>query len=179
MSEPTDPKRPSLAAQPAAEVDPDAPASAEELAAAAALRDALEPAPGAPPTAQEEADLLRALALADSPRELPAAQADALVARALETWDARRAAKRSERRGVVVRVAFGAATLALAAAAVLLFVGRPPGGTEQAALVHVRSTQPLFDQPFERGQASARADRIATARAADLRENRFAMRGVR
>ena len=43
----------------------------------------------------------------------------------------------------------------------------------------MRSTQALFDQPFERGQATARADRIAVARTADLRQNRFARWGVK
>jgi hypothetical protein len=43
-----------------------------------------------------------------------------------------------------------------------------------------RSTAELFDAPFARqGGESARIDRIASARASDLRENRYAMWGVR
>ncbi len=188
MSEPTDPKRTALQPAPridgGAEVDPDAPASAEELAAAEALRDALAGAPpeAAPDPTAADAELLRALSLADAPRELPKERAEALVATALDGFDARRSAKRTERRGVVVRVAFGAATLVAAAAAVVLFVGRPgspPDTNASASLAHARSTQPLFNEPFERGQTSARADRIASARASDLRNNRFAQWGVR
>lgn len=53
---------------------------------------------------------------------------------------------------------------------------------ERAPRIAARSTQGLFDAatPFPRsGGESARVDRIATARAADLRANRFAAWGVR
>ena len=53
---------------------------------------------------------------------------------------------------------------------------------EHAPRIAARSTQELFDAatPFPRsGGESARVDRIATARAADLRANRFAAWGVR
>lgn len=151
------------------EADPDAPPTDEELALAAELRDAL----GDPSRTSEDAGVLRALALAESPRELPEKRQSELVEAALTRFDA----KRRERRGVVVRVMFGAAALVAAAAAVLVFVGRSPA--TPPALTHARSTQPLFNEPFDRGQASARADRIAAARASDLRENRFAEWGVR
>jgi len=156
---------------------PDAPATEEELARAEALRVALDDAS----RPSEDAELLRALALAESPRPLAEAAQDALVARALTRMDARKARVKSHQRGVVVRVTFGAAALIAAAAAVVLVVGRSgnlDGGT-QPELAHVRSTQALFDQPFERGQATARADRIAVARTADLRQNRFARWGVK
>ena len=152
-------------------LDPDAPATEAELAQAETLRDAL--ADASQPS--EDAALLRALALADSPRPLPEAAQDDLVAKALAKMDAKQGRQRSERRGVVVRVTFGAAAL-------VFVVGRTgdlASGGAQPALAHVRSTQPLFDQPFERGQASARADRIAVARTADLRQNRFARWGVK
>ncbi len=58
---------------------------------------------------------------------------------------------------------------------------RAPGDVRQARIAS-RSTQDLFDAatPFPRsGGESARVDRIATARAADLRANRFASWGVR
>jgi hypothetical protein len=54
--------------------------------------------------------------------------------------------------------------------------------SERVPLIAARSTQELFDasKPFPRsGGESARVDRIATARAADLRANRFAAWGVR
>lgn len=158
-------------------LDPDAPATDAEIARADALRIALEDTS----RSSEDAELLRALALADSPRPLAEASQDALVAKALAQLDARGARRRSDRWGVVVRVTFGATALLAAAAAVLIVVGRSGGLDEAAtpALARVRSTQPLFDQPFERGQATARADRIAVARTADLRQNRFARWGVK
>lgn len=170
MSDTQQPKR-APAAEEAVRVpdDPDAPPSAEELAVAASLREALDD----PAKPSEDADLLRALALAESPRPLDEAKQAALVDAALDRFDA----KRRERRGVVIRVTFGAAALVAAAAAVVLLL-RPPT-QDAAALARVRSTQPLFDQPFERGQASARADKIATARGSDYRNNRFAQWGVR
>ena len=67
-----------------------------------------------------------------------------------------------------------AATSAPAAAA--------PGAPPPAARIASRSTTDLFDAttPFPRsGGESARVDRIAGARAADLRANRFAAWGVR
>ncbi|HEX7600143.1 MAG TPA: hypothetical protein VF316_01010 [Polyangiaceae bacterium] len=156
---------------------PDAPATEEELARAEALRVALDDAS----RPSEDAELLRALALAESPRALAEAAQDALVANALTRMDARKTRAKSDQRGVVVRVTFGAAALIAAAAAVVLVVGRSGGldGGAKPELAHVRSTQALFDQPFERGQATARADRIAVARTADLRQNRFARWGVK
>lgn len=158
-------------------IDPDVPATDEELARADALRAALDD----PSRPSEDAELLRALALAAAPRPLPAEVHEALVAKALGHLEVKKARQRVDRRGVVVRVTFGAAALLAAAAAVLLVVGRAGdvGESTKPALARVRSTQALFDQPFERGQASLRADRIAVARTADLRENRFASWGVK
>jgi hypothetical protein len=53
--------------------------------------------------------------------------------------------------------------------------------TIAAAFIPTRSTDELFGaQPFPRtGGESQRIDRIATARASDLRQNRFAAWGVR
>jgi hypothetical protein len=82
------------------------------------------------------------------------------------------------------------------AAGVLLLVGRlgqsnapspasvaqAPVSGERQARIASRSTTDLFDAttPFPRtGGESARVDRIATARASDLRANRFASWGVR
>lgn len=166
--------------------DPDAPASEEEKIASARLRDALDD----PKIANVDAELARALSLANEPRELAVAENRELVLRALAS------AKPAPRRGVVVRVAFGVATAVALAAGTVLLVGQLQGGrqadsvavmapppAQAPALVHAHSTQALFDEPFakplSRGAASARIDRIAMARAGDLRENRFAMWGVR
>jgi hypothetical protein len=150
----------------------------EELAAAEALRKALDAAPGSDSASNDDADFLRSLKAAHSPAPLDAATNDALVAKAL----ARRPKKKSaEQRGVVIRVAFGVAAALAVAAALFLIFGKLPTHTtaEPVALVRVRSTQPLFDKPFDTKDSSARVDRIAMARASDLRENRFAQWGVR
>jgi hypothetical protein len=151
--------------------DPDAPPSEEELAASARLREALED----PSKANADADLARALALAHSPRDIDGAEHRAIVERGV-AQGSRRA--RSQRRGVVVRVAFGvSAGLAIAASALLFFGVRGP---ERVELAVTRSTQPLFPDAFPKvGGESERIDRIAMARSADLRENRFARWGVR
>ena len=188
---------------------PDEPPTEEEIAASRRLRDALEDAsisdPDAElarslraayapsalsreeheeiladvPTAEEiaaAADTMRdpiveALRAAWSPRELPAEEHRAIVARALEGGKV----VAFRRRTTLVRVAFATTVLA-AAAAVLVYVGRPPN---EAPIARSRSTQPLFSEPFKSGEASARIDRIAIARAADHRDNRFAKWGVR
>jgi hypothetical protein len=69
--------------------------------------------------------------------------------------------------------------LAMAAAAMLVIrpgLERADSSTTQAVALHeARSTQPLFREPFaERGAGSRRIDRIASARASDLRDNRYA-----
>ncbi len=156
--------------------DPDAPPSAEEIAAAEALRLALQDAS----KKNEDAELLRAAALAHgtrAPTALDAASARAAEEAALAKFDklhARRAG------GVVIRLTFGVGIAVAAAAALFFVLGRPTEKpAEQAELVHVRSTQELFAHQFEaQGGESARIDRIAIARANDLRENRFARWGV-
>jgi hypothetical protein len=169
--------------------DPDAPPSEEELAAANKLRDELErPAP-AKVGADSDAELAQALSSAWSPRPLGPDDHSALLDRALAGH-----AERRRRARVVVRVSFGAGALAVLAAGFALAVGdlsRSPESasavrvertepTAGAALVSTRSTQPLFSEPFARaGGETARVDRIAMARAADLRENEFARWGVR
>ena len=168
--------------------DPDAPATAEEIAAAEALRDALAD----PSIDHEGAALARAASLAHSPRALDPADLRAIVDRAIanapkqETRTEKTSAKKREG-GRVIRVAFGVAAALSMAAALILVMGRDRSeSTASSAAPHaqvlttVRSTQPLFQEPFARsGGGSARIDRIARARGADLRENRFALRGVR
>jgi hypothetical protein len=160
--------------------DPDAPPSAEEVAAAEALRDALgSSAPHA------EADFARAVSLAHSPRPIADVEHRLIVAEALRRGEARRADGRRRRARTMIAVA---SSLAMAAAVALIvgsFARRgeeatPATASAREPLHPVRSTQPLFREPFARtGGESARIDRIASARAADLRDNRFAAWGVR
>jgi hypothetical protein len=176
----------------------DAPSTNAEERAAALLRDALEPSGSAARTAarlalegsHEEAlaDLARALRSAHRPAALEPARNEALVARALE----RRPRRAATRRLVPVTMSALAAVAALAAGVVFSFRAKDstPAASAPAAqmaranlsLIRVRSTDDLFDPaaPFPReGGESARIDRIAMARAADLRANRFASWGVR
>jgi hypothetical protein len=163
------------------DADLDRAPSEEETRAAAELRDAL----ANPAIANEDANLLRALALAESPRPLGDDEHRLILDGALATHG-----KRAQG-GRVIRIVFGAAATSLAAAAaVALFVQAQPGGlglspnvtraTTSQALARARSTQPLFDGPFARlGGESSRIDRIALARASDLRDNEFSRWGVR
>jgi hypothetical protein len=154
--------------------DPDAPPSEEERAEAERLRAALED-PGLP---SEGAELARAMSSAWAPRDLSPAAHAALVEKALVAHD-----RRSRRR--VVRVSFGASAVLALAAAVLLFIRsdrQPPEtvASVAAAMAISRSTQPLFPDRFPaRGGETSRIDRIAMARATDLRDNEFAKWGVR
>jgi hypothetical protein len=163
------------------DIDPDAPPSESELEEAALLRDAL----GEARAPNEHAELARALVLAHAPRPLDAAQNEALVARALQRGVS------PERRGSVRHlgargrlIATGTSLCALAAA-VFFFVtnhsaGLAPVASNDLQLLHARSSQPLFHEPFAvRGGTSARVDRILSARAGDFRENMFASWDVR
>src|SRR5512140_2097353 len=128
--------------------DPDAPPSEEEKIASARLRDALDD----PKVPNADAELARALALADEPRPLAEEEHRAIVDRALAT---------AKPRGQVIRVTFGVVTaLALAAAAVLVLgkldMASAPRVADMSArvpaqapaLAQARSTQELFDEPF-------------------------------
>jgi hypothetical protein len=148
-------------------IDPDAPPTEEEIRDSERLRDALEKN-----EAHDGADLLRAVKSASAPAPLDAAALDAAVAQGL-------ARPRARKGGVVIRVVFGAGAVAVAAA-ILAVVVRAPEPPRTVELVHTRSTQSLFTERFEaRGGETARIDRIAIARASDLRENQFAKWGVR
>lgn len=79
-----------------------------------------------------------------------------------------------------------AAAPAVAVAARAESATTPVSDPSASALAVPRSTQSLFDAPFTTATATARAssgsariDRIAAARRADLRENRFARWGVK
>lgn len=154
------------------------PPTAAELAAAERLRRGLEGEVDDP-----DAALAEALRLAVAPLALDPARQRVLVERALE--HARPA------RGRVIRVLFGSTlTLAAAAAGVAVALGafgdraKSDGATaaSRAAtpLVASRSTEALFVEKFDAvGGTSARVDRIASAREADFRANRFASWGAR
>jgi hypothetical protein len=157
--------------------DPDAPASEEELREAEALRAALDDGT----TAHRGAEYLRSLKLAHDPTPIGAIEHRAMVEGAL----------RARPKSNLVRIAFRgggalalAAGIALAATRFLAAQGEsseamPAPAVAMAPLAAARSTQSLFPEPFARGEKSARIDRIAMARAADLRDNRFARWGVR
>jgi hypothetical protein len=153
----------------------DAPATEEELAESARLREALED----PSRPNRDAELARAMSSAWSPRDLPAEAHRVLVERALARHDLLR-----RRRGRVIGVSFGAGAVVALAAAVLLVLRTDPRNQDAVRSVEVvavsRSTQALFPDRFATtGGESSRIDRIAMARAADLRENEFAKWGVR
>jgi hypothetical protein len=152
--------------------DPFAPASPDELVESERLRRALE----------GEGDhldltLARALAAAHSPKAAPSSS----LAHASAELESRSGVHRAK----VLYLRFGGAAAALAvAAAVLLSVGprqsRAPAPDLQAlALVQSRSTAPLFQTAAAAGAPSTRIDRIASVRARELRENRYALWGVR
>lgn len=149
--------------------DPFAEPSAEELREAEALRVALDEGGH-----HEHAALARALGHALGPSEVEPETAQ----RALETA-IRPAASGSN----VIWLAFGAAASGLAlAAAVALVIGSTRQLEPTVArheLAPSRSLAPLLDADAQRLSPSERMDRMASARARDLRENRYATWGVR
>lgn len=159
--------------------DPLAPASDEEVAESERLRRALE-GEGEHPYAE----LARALAAAKQPAGLAAETADRLAGEAAADPDP--GPSSAARRGNVIYVAFGAAAAALALAASIALFIRPLQAPESAEvagrlseLAVSRSTASLFHEKFETGATTERVDRIADARARELRSNRYAMWGVR
>jgi hypothetical protein len=153
--------------------DPDAAPSEEELREAEALRRALDD----PSVPHEGAALARAVVLAYAPRPLDADEHRALVDVAMRAPAVVALPMRRSRKARTFGwVSAGVGTLALAAAVLLMVRPQPDRMTTQAVALHeARTTQPLFREPFaERGGGSRRIDRIASARASDLRENRYA-----
>ncbi len=154
--------------------DPFAPASAEELVESERLRDALDGKGD-----HADAALARALSAAFAPSREPPAISPRLSAAPLS---ARTPARSNVR---YLRFAGGATALLAAAAAVLLLVSQGPRSMPQSApdlpalaLAQSRSTAPLFQAAIA-GAASSRIDRIASARGRELRDNRYALWGVR
>ncbi len=148
----------------------DLPASDEEARLAAELRDAL-----AGNGATKDAELVGALHAAYRPTTLDDAEHRRIIDRAVAPKTADVITLRRPRR---VAVTVTATSVLALAAGVLLFLttSRPP---DEVPLAKARSTQPLFGEPFKAGETSARIDRIALARAADYRDNRFVKWGVK
>ena len=151
--------------------DPFAPASPEEIVESERLRRALEGHGDHPDLA-----LARALAQAHSPgSSLPRISPEAVL----------KAAPRRPAKVIAYRFG-GAAALLAVAAAVLLAIApgverdaeAPNAVPDLKALAQSRSTAPLF-QADSAGPASARIDRIASSRERELRDNRYALWGVR
>jgi hypothetical protein len=158
--------------------DPLAPATEEELAESARLRDAL--AQGAPHEAVLTLAMLRAsFEGSDASQPLLESTVEQAVHDALGVPAPAPAAPKP--RANVVFAVFGATSAALAAAALLLlFVGTASrSAPEQVSLNRPRSTTPLFSERFDTEGTTARMDAIASARSRDLRDNRFASWGVR
>ncbi len=137
----------------------------------------------------ELGSLARELAMASRPSDLPPNRNAELVANALRDSGGRSADVvpfGPRRRAPPSRVPWTwgalAGALAAAAAVVVLVSGRsaPSSGPPPPNLVASRSTKDLFGEPFAaQGGESSRADRIADARHAELRANRFARWGVK
>ncbi len=171
--------RDALATSPESFDAAESPAADAERTRAEALAAAL--AGGTPADDLPEHDVAVALRAAYAPRPIAPLRNELLVTRAL--------AAKTRRTPPVLRYIGGA--LALAASVFLVFqVSRSPepgAGTLAGAVApptfsQSRSTAELFDPstPFPRtGGTTSRVDRIATTRAAELRDNRFAAWGVR
>lgn len=174
----------------------------DESAATRAERDAAERlrADLEGPGIEGEADLLRALKAAALPAVLPADRHEALLDAALArrspfalppraagegSAPKPRAEGSAPVRRIPPAVMVALTGVAALAAGVALFLGRAgevPSAAPPVALVPARSSEGMFDAatPFpRRGEESARIDRIAAARVADLRHNRFATWGVK
>jgi len=160
----------------------DAPASAEERVAAEELAAAL----GAPRSEAKDEPLVElsdALRAAHRPKDIEPLRNEALIARAL----GRSAAKKKATRAIPIVTAAIVSVAAMAAGVTVYLRGASDGFVASSSvaapsLQRSRSTAELFEAttPFPRtGGESARVDKIASARAAELRENRFAMWGVR
>jgi hypothetical protein len=147
-------------------LDPFAPPTADEVRESERLRQALESGD----ESHEDVALLRALSVATKP-EPPSAEARERAKGKLE--------KRSRPRSNVVFASFGAVALAAAAVFALLLGTTTSQKPSAERLVPSRSTAELFQGNFEQGGATERIDRIASARAHDLRENRYALWGAR
>jgi hypothetical protein len=152
--------------------DPNAPPSAEELAAADELRLALDN----PSLENADAELARSLRHASSPRPLDELSHRRILDRALGR-DARRGGlfKRTE-----VVFALAAAAALVVAMISLRRNNEAPSAARSSGMIAPHSTEPLFTEPFAReGETSKRLDTIVASRGRDLRNNRYARWGVK
>jgi hypothetical protein len=153
--------------------DPFAEPSAEELREAEGLRQALEEG-----GEHEHAALVRALTHALGGARLEPEAAERALDKALATPPASPRARSN-----LILVTFGVAASSLAlAASVALVVGsakRPESTVALRDFAPSRSLAPLLDADASQLTASERMDRVASVRARELRENRYAKWGVR
>lgn len=183
----------------AAEVDEDdaagiegpMPADDEELEAARELREDLAQlegprGPRPAPVSTELGELAEMLRAAHDPAGIDELRNEALIAKAL----GRRATggHGARRRGALGSIVGGVVAAAAVAAGLFAvqFSAQDEApvqvGASAASLIQARSTTELFDaaEPFPRtGGTTARIDKIARSRAADLRQNRYVAWGVR
>ena len=158
----------------------DAPATPAEREAAQRLREALEH-PRTDDRDEPEIEVLDALTSAHRPRGIDPLRNELLITRALK-----RSSQGTGSRRVFPIVTAAVLGVAAMAAGIALYLrpitDKPIAASAAPTLQRSRSTADLFDAatPFPRvGGESARVDRIANARAAELRDNRFALWGVR
>jgi len=159
----------------------DAPATSAEREAAQRLREAIEH-PRTDGRDEPEIEVLDALVSAYRPREIDPLRNELLITRALKRSSQGTAPRRAL--PIVTAAVLGVAAMAAGIALYLRpMTDKPIAASATApALQRSRSTADLFDAatPFPRaGGESGRVDRIANARAAELRDNRFALWGVR
>lgn len=154
--------------------DPLAPPTEEELVASERLRRALEG-----DGHDADAELARALRHAGSPKPLDQVTAERMLQKSLGQ-------PARAKRGNVVYVTFGAVSAIAALAAAFLLFLRPALDQNRAGelakdLARSRSTAALFKSPddFEATVTTTRVDRITSSREKDLRQNRYALWGVR
>jgi hypothetical protein len=152
--------------------DPLAPPNEQELVESDRFRRAL-----AGEAAHRDLDLVRALKAAGAPAPLDELHVERAADAALGN---RRA------RANVIYAVFGAVAAATAmAAGIMMLIGtrQEPSLAQQSPSVQTlaisRSTSPLFAGKLENTSPTERIDRIAIVRERELRENRYAMWGVR
>ena len=157
----------------------DEPPTASERLGADRLRDALADPRGR----LDEVPLVSVgitLRAAYRPRDIEPLRNEALIARALSAASSRR--KTGRMVPLISAIVVGVTAVAAGIALYVAPMGGDASVASAPALVRSRSAVDLFDPatPFPRaGGESARVDRIASARAVELRNNRFALWGVR
>ena len=170
------------------EQGPDTPPSEDEIRAAEALRRALDGRADAMAPGEKEdgaaraAELVQSIRAAASPVSLSRERHQRILDRAL-------GAERRSRSKITYLAWGGAASLVAMAAAIALVIrsespspsmAAKASSASRPAFALARSTTDLFSESFPRsGGTTGRVDRIAYARAQDLRENRFARWGTR